>query len=385
MFTTSRKLLITLPVTLLFSVAGWAQTTSFEGDVKGEDGKGVPKAVVHIDRKDIKGAYKVNTDKKGHYYYGGLPIGMYRISVEIDGKERDSIDNVRSKLGDPTNIPFDLKEAAARAAAATPGGAPAGAPKDVEKGMSAADKAAYEKKLKEQTEKMAKNKELNDAFNAGVEAENNKQWDVAVQNFEKATTLDPTQNVVFGRLADSYVALAATKTGADQDAALAKSVVAYQKALELKADAPEYHNNYALALAKQKKFAEAQAELTKAAQLDPPQAGKYYYNMGAVLVNTGQMDPAGDAFKKALEIDPNYADAHYQYGIYLIGKATTTADGKITPPAGTADEFQKYLQLRPDGPFADSAKAMLATIGQTVETQFSKPGEKKQTPKKKSQ
>ena len=372
----SRKLLVSLPVTLLFSAACWAQTTAFEGDVKGEDGKGLKDAIVHIDRKDIKGNYKVKTDKKGHYYYGGLPIGTYRISVEVDGKERDSIDNVRSKLGDPTDVPFDLKEAAARAAAAT-GGAP-GAAKEVEKGMSAADKAAYEKKLKEQAEKMSKNKELNDAFNAGVDAQNNKQWDAAIQNFEKASALDPSQNVIFGRLADAYVSLAQTKTGADQDAALAKAVTDYQKAIELKADAPEYHNNYALALAKQKKFSEAEAELTKAAQLDPPQAGKYYYNMGAVLVNTGQMDAAGDAFKKALSIDPNYADAHYQYGIYLIGKATTTSDGKITPPPGTGEEFQKYLQLKPDGPFADSAKAMLATIGQTVETQF-----KKQSPKKK--
>jgi len=380
MHTTSRKLLFALPVTLLFSAACWAQTTAFEGDVKGEDGKGVPKAVVHIERKDIKGSYKVNTDKKGHYYYGGLPIGTYRISVEVDGKERDSIDNVRSKLGDPTSVPFDLKEAAARAAAAAGAPGAPGAAKEVEKGMSAADKAAYEKKLKEQAEKMSKNKELNDAFNAGVEAQNNKQWDVAIQNFEKAISLDATQNVVFGRLADSYVSLAGTKTGADAEAALDKAVAAYQKALELKADAPEYHNNYALALAKQKKFTEAEAELTKAAQLDPGQAGKYYYNMGAVMVNTGQMEPAGTAFKKALEIDPNYADAHYQYGIYLIGKATTTADGKITPPPGTAEEFQKYLELKPDGPFADSAKAMLTTIGQTVETQF-----KKQTPKKKSQ
>jgi tetratricopeptide (TPR) repeat protein len=375
----SRKLLISLPVTLLFSAACWAQTTAFEGDVKGEDGKGLKDAVVHIDRKDIKGNYKVKTDKKGHYYYGGLPIGTYRISVEVDGKERDSIDNVRSKLGDPTDVPFDLKEATARAAAAAgAAGGGAGAAKEVEKGMSAADKAAYEKKLKEQAEKMSKNKELNDAFNAGVEAQNNKQWDAAIQNFEKASSLDPSQNVIFGRLADAYVSLAQTKTGADQDAALAKAVADYQKAIELKADAPEYHNNYALALAKQKKFTEAEAELTKAAQLDPPQAGKYFYNMGAVLVNTGQMDAAGDAFKKALSIDPNYADAHYQYGIFLIGKATTTADGKITPPPGTAEEFQKYLELRPDGPFADSAKAMLATIGQTVETQF-----KKQSPKKK--
>jgi tetratricopeptide (TPR) repeat protein len=163
---------------------------------------------------------------------------------------------------------------------------------------------------------------------------------------------------------------------------LQKGIDAYKKALELKPDAPEYHNNYALALAKAKKFTEAQAELTKAAQLDPTQAGKYYYNLGAVLVNTGQSEPAGEAFKKALEIDPNYADAHYQYGIYLIGKATVT-DGKIVAPPGTKEEFQKYLELSPTGKDADGAKAMLDQLGVTVETEFAKPGAKKQTPKKK--
>ena len=60
-----------------------------------------------------------------------------------------------------------------------------------------------------------------------------------------------------------------------------------------------------------------------------------------------------------------------------MGKATTAADGKIVPPEGTAEEFQKYLELKPNGPYAETAKAMLGTIGATVETQFSKPGQKK--------
>jgi tetratricopeptide (TPR) repeat protein len=372
--TTMRRFLVALPLTVLFSAACWAQTTAFEGDVKGEDGKPVKDALIHIERKDIKGSYKVKTDKKGHYYYGGLPIGKYAISVEIEGKQRDIVDNVPSKLGDPTPVSFDLAAAAARAGAAG-GAAPA---KEVERGMSAEKKAEYEKKLKEQAAEMAKNKELNDAFNAGVEAENSKQWDAAITSLEKAASLGPTQNVVWGRLADCYTSLAGTKTGADQDQALGKAVAAYQKAIELKADAPEYHNNYALALAKQKKFPEAQAELTKAAQLDPTQAGKYYYNLGAVLVNTGQTDPAAEAFKKAYEATPNYADAYLQYGITLMGKATVGADGKMVPVPGTAEAFQKYLELAPDGKDAETAKAMLSTLGQTVETQF-----KKQTPKKK--
>jgi len=367
---TLRKPIFAIPVAALFSTICLAQTTAFEGNVTGEDGKPVQGAMIHLDRKDIKGNYKVKTDKKGHYYYGGLPIGTYRISVEVNGKEADFVDNVRSRLGDPIELNFDLKQAAARAAAA--GGGAEAESKDAERGMSASQKAEYEKKLKEQQEKIAKNKALNDAFNAGVQAEEAKQWDLAVQSFEKASQIDPSQNVVWGRLGDSYVNLAGTKTGADQQAALEKGIAAYQKAIELKPEAPEYHNNYALALAKEKKFPEAQAELTKAAQLDPASAGKYYYNLGAVLVNTGQTDQAVDAFKKAIDADPNYAEAYLQYGITLMGKATLGPDGKMVPVPGTAEAFQKYLQLQPNGKDAETAKAMLASLGQSIDTTYKK-------------
>src|ERR1043166_787328 len=383
MHATLRKLMIVVPIIVLFSVACWGQTTALEGDVKGPDGKPLQGALVKIDRKDIKGNYKVKTDKKGHYFYGGLPIGTYRVSIEVDGKEMDAVDNVRTRLGDPTAIPFDLQAIAARQQAGAQAAEGGQLTKEQERSMTAEQKAAYEKKLKEQQAAMAKNKELNDAFNAGKEAANAKNWDAAVQSFEKASQLDPAQNVVWGNLADAYVSLSSTKTGADQQAALDKGVAAYQKAIELKPDDSAYHNNYALALAKAKKFDQAQAELTKPAQLDPPQAGKFYYNLGAVLVNTGQTDPAAEAFKKAIAADPNYADAHFQYGICLFGKATTAADGKITAPPGTEEEFQKYLELQPNGQFAEAAKAMLGQMGSAVETEFSKPGAKKQVPKKK--
>src|ERR1700722_10004526 len=116
MLATLRRLAIAGPLTVLFSVACWGQTTAFEGGVKGEDGKPLSKGTVHLDRKDIKGNYKVSTDKKGHYYYGGLPIGTYKIWVEVDGKERDSVDNVKSGLGDAKVISFDLKTSANSAA-----------------------------------------------------------------------------------------------------------------------------------------------------------------------------------------------------------------------------------------------------------------------------
>lgn len=389
----------------LFATLSLAQTSSLEGDVKDGDGNPVKGALVKIDRTDIKGSYKVKTDKKGHYFHAGLPLGLYKVTVEIDGKDVDFRDRVKTTLGDPVPVNFDLREQKARAQEVQKAMETGVITKEAARDMTPAQKAELEKQTKERQASMAKNKALNDAFNAGQEAKKLategppgitdpaairdykvKNWELAIDQFKKAAEMDATQHVIFGNMADAYFGLAATKIGPDDKAAAQdltdKGLAAFQKAIELKPDDASYHNNYALALAKAKKFAEAQAELTKAAQIDPPNAGKYYYNLGAVLVNTGQSDPAGEAFKKAIELDPNYADAQYQYGIYLIGKATTTPDGKITPPAGTKEAFEKYLALKPDGPFADPAKAMLDSIGSKVETGFDKQP-KKTTPKKK--
>ena len=122
-----------------------------------------------------------------------------------------------------------------------------------------------------------------------------------------------------------------------------------------------------------------QAELKKAADLDPPNAGKYYYNLGAVLVNTGQNDAAGEAFKKAIELTPTYADAYYQYGVTLVGKAAIDKDGKVVPPQGTKEAFQKYLELAPNGQWAQSAKEMMSTMDMKVDTNFTDPNAKKNT------
>jgi len=387
MLATLRKLTIAIPLSLLFSVACWGQTAAFEGDVKGEDGKPLVKVMVHLDRKDIKGTYKVNTDKKGHYYYGGLPPGgTFKIWVEVDGKERDSVDNVKSGLGDAQKFDFDLskiaKSSADKQAEMKKALETGELTKEQTRDMTPEQKAALEKKIKDAQATMAKNKALNDSFNLGKTALDAKQYDVAIENLEKAKTMAPEQNVIWGNLGDAYGGEAKTKTGADQQALLDKGIENYKKAIELKPDDAAYHNNYALLLAQSKKSDEALVELTKAAQLDPPRAGQYYFNGGAVLVNLGQNEAAGSMFKKAIEADQDYAEAHYQYGLSLYAKAVTAADGKIVPPDGTKEEFQKYLELKPDGPNAETAKAMLQSMGATVETDYSKPGARKKTTKK---
>jgi tetratricopeptide (TPR) repeat protein len=360
MSTILRKSLTIVPVTLFFSFACWGQVSTFEGNVKAVDGKPLPNAVIKIERKDIKGSYKTKTDKKGHYFYGGLPLGVYDVTVEVDGADRITKPG-RTQVGQSVDISFDL--------------ATAGQTQADESGraLSAKEREEIDRKNKEAAAAMAKNKALNDAFNAGKQAATTNNWDAAIDNFQKASEVDPNQSVVWGNLADALMSRAKTKSGADQQADFQKSGEAYQKAITLKADDAAFHNNYALVLAQQKKVDEAQAEITKAAQLDTTNAGKYYFNLGALYVNSGNSDPAAVAFKKAIELDPNYADAYYQYGLSLMGKATLNGD-KMSAPPGTEEAFQKYLQLKPTGPDADAAKAMLQQLGSKLEVNFAKPG-----------
>lgn len=368
-----RKLAWAAAPFFLLMGATWAQTSSIQGEVKGEDGKPLQNALVRIERKDIKGNYQVKTKKKGDYFHAGLPLGTYDLTVEVDGKVRDQVRGVRTRLGDPTVINFDL-QALRQKQDALQRSADAGTlTQEQAREMSSEQKAAYEKQLKERSQAMAKNKALNDAFNTGMQALQAKQFDTAVESLVKASELDPKQYAVWAHLGDAYKELSGTKTGAEQDALMNKSLESYGKALELKPDDAASHNNYALALAKAKKFPEAQAELQKAAQLDPKEAGKYFFNLGALLVNSGQYEPAAEAFKKAIEADANYAEAHFQYGLCLMAKATTTPEGKMVPPPGTREEFEKYLQLRPTGPNSEAAKAFLASMETTIETKYVNP------------
>ncbi len=142
---------------------------------------------------------------------------MFKIWVEVDGKERDSVDNVHAALGDAKKIDFDLSKTAKSNADKN-----AEFRKTIESGgeltkeqtrdMTPEQKAALEKKIKDAQATMAKNKALNDAFGAGKTALDAKQFDVAIENLEKAKTMAPEQNVIWGNLGDAYA-----RRGQDQD------------------------------------------------------------------------------------------------------------------------------------------------------------------------
>src|SRR5271168_1990582 len=122
---------------LLSTGGAFAQISAIEGVVKGADGQPIQKAEILIERKDMKGTYKgAKTDKKGHYIYNGLPLGKYRVSVMIDGQEKDFTEGVQTKLDDPVDISFDLKKAADQQAQVAKAADAGSLTKDQERGLT---------------------------------------------------------------------------------------------------------------------------------------------------------------------------------------------------------------------------------------------------------
>ena len=386
-----RSLALAAAGLLCLAYTSLAQVTAVEGTVKGVDGKPVIGAVVKIHRTDMEWDSQTKTDKKGHYFHTGLPLSAtFTISVEVDGKQADSVTGVKPRPGDPERVDFDLKSSQqtkdSQTAAMQQALETGKLTKEQERSLTPEQKAEMQKRIEQQAASMKKRNELNEAFNAGYSALQAKQYDQAVASLTKASEVDPMQPAVWANLGDAYIGLAQGKTGPEFDAATQKGLDAYSKALELKPDDAAAHNNYALALAKAKKFPEMEAELKKSAALDPAGAYKAFYNLGALLTNSGQSEAAGEAFKMAIQAAPNEpknAEAYYQYGLTLMAKATVAADGKVTPPPGTVEAFQKYLELAPSGPNAQPAKDMLTTLGSALETKFTDPNASKSTPKKK--
>lgn len=377
MLRTLRKAALMAAACFITAGLAFGQMGTFTGKVTGEDGKGLQGAVIKIERKDIKGNWQTKTNKKGEWTYSGMPVpGQFVVTCEVNGQVVDSISGVRSSMGDPQEISFDLRKMAAKRQAQQKAAETGQISQEMAKEMTPEQKAAFEKQVKERSAQMQKNKALNDAYNAGMTAKEAKDYPAAIESFKKAGELDPKQSAVWIQLAASYDLMAKTKSGAEKDTALASAAENYLKAIELQPADAGLHNNYGLVLASQKKIPEAKVELEKAVALEPAGGGKYMFNLGAVLINTGQTDPAVEAFKKATELDPKYAPAWFQYCSALSGKMTMQGNTPVPPP-GMKEACEKYLELDPNGPNVEGAKGLLQLVGGSIETNYTNPDAKK--------
>ena len=363
------------------AVYGQASGT-VKGVCKDSDGNPIVDGVVVWTNMDNGQKYPLKTNKKGEYFSLGISSGKYLVTLYKTaddlkaGKELDHVKGFQVQL-DENELPFDLKkdqEAAAKG-----------------QGLS----AEQLKQMQEQQAKASKEtntvKALNERLNAAKTAADAGDYDTAIASLNEANTMDPSRDIIWFKLGDYYRLSAPKQTdSAEKQKRLDSAVQSYQKAVELKKavtndkdpnatkNLAAYYNNLADAYNKDKKIDDAVKNYELAAQADPTAVAQSYFNIGAVLTNSGRADEANAAFDKCIAADPTRAEAYYQKGLNLLGKATLQGDKTIAPP-GTAEAFQKYLEISPTGPNADSAKALLTSLGSTVETSY---GKKKAAPKK---
>lgn len=362
-------LLFVLVVGLSVPLAFSQNTGSVKGVCKDTDGKPIAGAQVEWLGTETGHTYTLKTNNKGEYFSLGIVPGKYNVKLSKDGKEIFHVNGVTVGL-EEFDLDFDLKKEQAQQAAG--------------QGLTPEQAKAQQEQQAKATKENEKignlNKMITDAGTASAAGD----FDKAIATLNDANAIDNTHDQIWAALAGNYLSSAPKQTDPDEKKKRYEMAATdYQKAIDLRKASDQaakdpknnetlahLYNNLAQSYSKAGKVDDAVSAYNQAAQLDPPGAAMYYFNEGAVLTNVSRVDDANAAFDKAIAADPNKALAYYWKGINLIGKATLGKDNKMVAPDGTAQAFQKYLELDPNGPMAQTAKDMLAQLGSSVETSF---------------
>jgi|SRR3984957_14190985 tetratricopeptide (TPR) repeat protein len=351
---------------------------SVKGVCKDAQGNPIADATVVFANQDNGQKYSLKTNKKGEYFSLGVSPGTYNVMLyknadDVKANKELYHQNKYHVALDENTLDFDLKKEAENQA----------------KGVGLTPE-----QLKQQQEAQARQakegntvKALNEKLLAAKAASDAGDFDGAVAILTEANQVDATRDLVWFKLGDAYRLSAAKQTDvAEKQKRFGEAADSYAKAIDLKQEAIKagkdkdpnatknlaaYYNNMADAYNRAGKIDDAVKTYELAAQADPSSVAQSYFNIGAVLTNAGKVDDAVVAFDKCIAADPTRAEAYYQKGVNLLGKATLQGDKMVAAP-GTAEAFQKYLELQPTGGHSEEAKAMLASIGAPVETGFKK-------------
>jgi tetratricopeptide (TPR) repeat protein len=360
-------------------------SATVKGVCKDVDGNPIVDGVVVFANQDNGQKYTLKTNKKGEYFSLGVGSGTYNVTLYKNAddakanKELFHQNKFAVTLSDENTLDFDLKKLATEQAKG--------------QGLTPEQIKAQQEAQEKQKKEVGTVKQLNEKLAAAKVASDAGDYDTALADLNSANEIDTTRDLIWFKLGDAYRMSATKQTdAAEKQKRLNSAVDSYQKALQLKQAATNekdpnatktlaaYYNNLAEAYSKAGKIDDSVKTYEQAAQADPSAAAQYYFNMGAVLTNAGKADQAIEAFDKCIAADPTKAEAYYQKGVNLLGKATLQGEKMVAAP-GTAEAFQKYLELVPTGGHSEEAKAMLTSIGAPIETSY---GTKKKAPPKKS-
>ena len=193
----------------------------------------------------------------------------------------------------------------------------------------------------------------------------------SIELFRQAIAADPNYALAYTGLADTYNVGPSYGIGITSRQGNLLADEATRKALELDDSLPEAHAARAIALATARRWSEAEPEFRRAIELNPNNAAAHYFYGLSFLIPENRVGQALEEFQIALSLDPLSSIVSTNYGSVLM-VARRYPESLV--------QFQKVLEQEPNFPAAHYKLSQLyATTGRFAEAvselgrAFSKP------------
>jgi len=160
----------------------------------------------------------------------------------------------------------------------------------------------------------------------------------SIDLFQQAIAADSSYALAYAGLADTYNVAGSYGIGITFRQASLLADEATRKALQLDDSLPEAHGARAMALAEAWRWSEADVEFRRALELNPNNATAHYFYAYCYLMPQKRMDQALEEFRTALSLDPLSPIVNMNYAVAL------TAAGRY--PEALA-QFRKIMESEP--------------------------------------
>jgi tetratricopeptide (TPR) repeat protein len=321
-------------IILMLALPAAAQNRIFKGKITDNKGQPIMGASIIIQGVESKArTYTTKTDKKGTFFYMGLPDGYYYVAARAQGFTPAYKSNIKATIQQEAEINLQLE----------PG-------QDIKLPFEMTPEEI--KQVEEQNKKAEQRKkssaDVQALFDAGNKLSDAGNYAEAIEQYKKAIEKDPEQTNILANIGECY-----RKMEKFQEA-----LEYYQKAIAINPNSAALYTNMGVVMDKLGKSAESQEAFKKAASLNPGGSAQSHYNLGATMVNSGRSAEAIEAFRQAIAADPNFAEAYYQLGMCLSGKLETMEEA--------IRQLQKYVQIGQKPDQVDIAKAIIAALEQSL-------------------
>jgi tetratricopeptide (TPR) repeat protein len=359
------SILTAFVLALMLATVALAQDDGrLNGQIMDKDGKPYADVTVSIKNSDTGQTYTIKTDKNGKFVQLGMRGGIYVIT-STNAKDNFTFSEKFVVSTEKDNeYKLNVKEA-----------------------LAASGPSAEEVKKREEEQNKFKDMKLH--FDNGVKSmaeANDLRTQLRTAPADQKSALQEkrtadcqtavtefTQAEQGAKDVKNHALVWANLGSADECAAKYDDAAAsFQKAIDL-APAAGYYTGLATndanagaastdPKASEAKFADASAACDKAVALDPASGATCWKNLGIVLSNKGRMKDAISPLQKATTADPKDAQSWLMLGNALTATIEPKQEGdKMTYviPPGTADAYQKAIDLAPGTPTAKQAQDAL--------------------------